>query len=130
MESFEVKTRDRNDLLDITQEVMRIVSKNGTKNGLVTVFAPHTTAAVTINENADPSVRHDLIMGLTDIAPAHLPQYKHLEGNSDAHIKASLVGSSVTIIINEGRMVLGTWQAIFLCEFDGPRTRSVCVQII
>ena len=79
MESFEVKTRDRNDLLDITQEVMRIVSKNGTKNGLVTVLR-RIPAAVTINENADPSVRHDLIMGLTDIAPTHLPQYKHLEG--------------------------------------------------
>lgn len=130
MESFVVKTRDRNDLIDVTHEVRRIISKSRVENGLVTVFVPHTTAAVTINENADPSVRHDLLMGLTDIAPANLPRYQHMEGNSDAHIKASLVAPSVTLIINEGQMVLGTWQAIFLCEFDGPRTRNVHVQVI
>ncbi|MGI6549252.1 MAG: secondary thiamine-phosphate synthase enzyme YjbQ [Syntrophomonadales bacterium] len=130
MESFVVGTRTRNDLIDITPEVKRITQKNGVVNGLVTVFVPHTTAAVTINENADPSVKHDLLKGLSDIAPANLPQYRHAEGNSDAHIKASLVGPSVNLIISEGRLVLGTWQGIFLCEFDGPRTRNVYVQVV
>ncbi|MGE5544488.1 MAG: secondary thiamine-phosphate synthase enzyme YjbQ [Bacillota bacterium] len=130
MESFLVRTRDRNDLIDITPEVKQIISKSGVTNGLVTVFVPHTTAAVTINENADPSVKHDLLMGLSNIAPANIPEYRHAEGNSDAHIKASLVGPSVSLILNAGHLVLGTWQGIFLCEFDGPRTRSVHVQLI
>ncbi len=130
MESFAVSTRARSELIDITAEVKRIAGKSGVMNGLITVFVPHTTAAVTINENADPSVRHDLLKGLSDIAPANLPQYRHAEGNSDAHIKASLVGSSVTIIISEGRLILGTWQSVFFCEFDGPRTRKVDVQVI
>jgi len=130
LDSFQVRTRSRNELIDITSEVKRIVSDSGVRNGLVTVFVPHTTAAVTINENADPSVGSDLLTGLSDIAPAHLPKYRHTEGNSDAHIKASLVGSSVTLIINEGKPVLGTWQGIYFCEFDGPRTRSVHVQVI
>jgi secondary thiamine-phosphate synthase enzyme len=99
-------------------------------NGLATVFVPHTTAAVTVNENADPNVRHDLLMGLADIAPADLPHYRHAEGNSDAHIKATLVGPSVSLIISEGHLALGTWQGIFLCEFDGPRNRSIYVQVI
>lgn len=130
MGSFQVRTRERNDLIDITSEVKRIISNSGIVSGLATVFVPHTTAAVTINENADPSVKHDLLMGLSDIVPANLPQYRHSEGNSDSHIKASLIGSSVTVIINNGNLVLGTWQGIFLCEFDGPRTRSVHVQVI
>ncbi len=130
MESFLVRTRSRNELVDITQEVKRIVSNSGVRSGLVTVFVPHTTAAVTINENADPSVVDDLLTGLSDIAPANLPKYSHLEGNSDAHIKASLLGSAVNLIISEGKLVLGTWQGIYFCEFDGPRTRSVHVQVI
>ena len=130
MEIFPVRTRERNDLIDITSEVKRIISASGALSGLVTVFVPHTTAAVTINENADPSVKHDLLMGLSNIAPANLTKYRHAEGNSDSHIKASLVGSSVTMIINEGNLVLGTWQGIFLCEFDGPRTRNVHVKVI
>ena len=85
---------------------------------------------VTINENADPSVVHDLLTGLSDLAPANLPKYRHAEGNSDAHIKASLLGASETLIISEGNLVLGTWQGIYFCEFDGPRTRSVHVQVI
>ncbi|MGI6513836.1 MAG: YjbQ family protein [Syntrophomonadaceae bacterium] len=130
MDSFVVRTRSRNELIDITQEVKRIVSGSGVRNGLVTVFVPHTTAAVTINENADPSVVHDLLTGLSDLAPANLPKYRHAEGNSDAHIKASLLGASETLIISEGNLVLGTWQGIYFCEFDGPRTRSVHVQVI
>lgn len=130
MESFMVRTRERNDLIDITPEVKQIARKSGIKNGLVTVFVPHTTAAITINENADPSVKHDLLMGLSDITPANLPKYRHAEGNYDAHIKASLVESSVTLIISEGQLVLGTWQGIFFFEFDGPRTRNVYVQVI
>lgn len=130
MERIQVRTRERNDLIDITPEVKRIIGSSGVVSGLVTVFVPHTTAAVTINENADPSVKHDLLMGLSDIAPANLSEYRHAEGNSDSHIKASLVGPSVTVIINEGHLVLGTWQGIFLCEFDGPRTRNVHVKVI
>jgi secondary thiamine-phosphate synthase enzyme len=130
LDSFVVRTRSRNELIDITQEVKRIVSGSGVRNGLVTVFVPHTTAAVTINENADPSVVHDLLTGLSDLAPANLPKYRHAEGNSDAHIKASLLGASETLIISEGNLVLGTWQGIYFCEFDGPRTRSVHVQVI
>lgn len=130
MERIQVRSRERNDLIDITPEVKRIVSSSGAVSGLVTVFVPHTTAAVTINENADPSVKHDLLMGLSDIAPANLSEYWHAEGNSDSHIKASLVGPSVTVIINEGHLVLGTWQGIYLCEFDGPRTRNVHVKVI
>jgi secondary thiamine-phosphate synthase enzyme len=130
LDSFVVRTRSRNELIDITQEVKRIVSGSGVRNGLVTVFVPHTTAAVTINENADPSVVHDLLTGLSDLAPANLPKYRHAEGNSDAHIKASLLGASETLIISEGNLVLGTWQGLYFCEFDGPRTRSVHVQVI
>jgi len=106
------------------------VAASGIDRGLATVFVPHTTAAVTINENADPSVKYDLLMGLDNLVPAGLPQYRHAEGNSDAHIKASLVGSSVTVIVEKGSLVLGTWQGIFLCEFDGPRTRQVLVQVV
>ena len=130
MVSFTIATGRRNDLVDITGPVRRAVAASGIDRGLATVFVPHTTAAVTINENADPSVKYDLLMGLDNLVPAGLPQYRHAEGNSDAHIKASLVGSSVTVIVEKGSLVLGTWQGIFLCEFDGPRTRQVLVQVV
>jgi len=105
------------------------VKKTGTEDGFCIVFVPHTTAAVTINENADPSVAHDIVMELNKIIPFK-DQYHHSEGNSSAHIKASLVGCSETVFVESGKLVLGTWQGIFLCEFDGPRNRKVHVRVV
>ena len=124
-----VKTRAQTELVDITAEVEKRVAESGARQGLCLVYVPHTTAGVTINENADPSVRIDLLMVLNQIVPWRA-DYRHLEGNSPAHVKSTLVGSSQTIAIAGGRLVLGTWQGIFFCEFDGPRIRKVHVRII
>lgn len=124
-----VRTTSREQLLDITREVQRAVTESGVTDGSVVVFVPHTTAAATINENADPDVVTDLLQGLALIAPHHQPFYRHDEGNSDAHIKCSLVGSSVTVLIEGGRLALGTWQSIYFAEFDGPRSREVWLRI-
>ncbi|NMA63741.1 MAG: YjbQ family protein [Syntrophomonadaceae bacterium] len=129
MESFSVKTSRREQMVDITSQVREIVSSKGMGKGMVTVFVPHTTAAVTINEGADPSVQHDLLAGLAELVPHRTPYYQHSEGNSDAHIKASLLGSTVNVLVDGGRLILGTWQAIFFCEFDGPRTRQIHVYV-
>ncbi|MGE5415596.1 MAG: secondary thiamine-phosphate synthase enzyme YjbQ [Acidobacteriota bacterium] len=126
---IEIKTTERNQVVDITSRVRDIVKDSGVADGLVTVFVPHTTAAVTINENADPSVKTDILIGLERIAPENTSFYRHAEGNSDAHIKASLVGLSVTVIIDQGRLILGTWQGILFMEFDGPRRRHVYVKV-
>lgn len=130
MYSFAVRTTQRAEIIDITAEVTKIVSQHGMNSGLVMVFVPHTTAALTINEKADPSVKEDLLRGLAEIVPYQKGYYRHAEGNSDAHIKSSLLGCSVNLIIDQGRLVLGTWQAILFCEFDGPRKRKVFVQIV
>jgi secondary thiamine-phosphate synthase enzyme len=124
-----VKTRAQTELVDITAEVEKRVAESGAQQGLCLVYVPHTTAGVTINENADPSVRLDLLMVLNQIVPWR-GDYRHLEGNSPAHVKSTMVGSSQTIAIAGGRLVLGTWQGIFFCEFDGPRSRKVHVRII
>jgi len=116
-------------LLDITSRVAEIVGRSGTSEGLVTVYVPHTTAGVTINENADPSVVHDVLAALDEAVPWRQGFYRHGEGNSAAHVKSSLVGCSTTIPISGGRMALGTWQGIYFCEFDGPRTRQVIVTV-
>ena len=126
---FRVKTREQTQLLDINAEVRQVVEQAAVQEGFCVVFVPHTTAGVTINENADPSVVRDILMYLNKIVPFD-DGYTHREGNSAAHIKASLMGSSVTLIISGGRLMLGTWQGIYFCEFDGPRNRSVQVQII
>jgi secondary thiamine-phosphate synthase enzyme len=115
--------------VDITFLVEEEISKANVKAGICVVCVPHTTAAVTINENADPTVRQDILMALKKAVPDSLA-YAHSEGNSPAHVKASLVGSSVTLIIEDGRLKLGTWQGIYFCEFDGPRRRQVCLKII
>jgi secondary thiamine-phosphate synthase enzyme len=128
MESFQVRTSGRTDLRDITAEVQAAVRRSGLGSGWALVYVPHTTAGITINENADPSVIHDLAESLERLAPWEQPFYRHSEGNSAAHIKASLMGSSVSIPVERGQLALGQWQGIFLCEFDGPRTRRVCVQ--
>ncbi len=125
----EVSTGARNQLVDITGAVADGVEKSGVENGACHVYVPHTTAGVTINENADPSVRGDILMALARAVPDSLP-YEHTEGNARAHVKASLVGSSVTVPVEEGRLRLGTWQGIFLCEFDGPRRRRLLVKVL
>lgn len=128
MVKLSVATRAREELLDVTGLVGDVVKRSGVTGGVVVVFVPHTTAAVTINENADPDVRSDMVAGLRELVPQNLVPFRHDEGNSDAHIKASLVGPSVHVIVEDGRLMLGVWQAVYLCEFDGPRTREVWVQ--
>jgi secondary thiamine-phosphate synthase enzyme len=129
MNTIELRTRGREDLVDLTAEVVRLVAASGVENGLCLVAVPHTTAGVTVNENADPDVLADLALALRKIVPEALP-YAHAEGNSPAHVKAALVGSSATLVVEDGRLRLGTWQGIFFCEFDGPRTRTVWVQVV
>jgi secondary thiamine-phosphate synthase enzyme len=124
-----VKTSAKTEFIDISRSVQEIIQKMGVVDGICYVFVPHTTAAITINENADPSVSRDIIMELNKIVPPH-DRYQHSEGNSPAHVKASLVGSSQTVLVDSGRLVLGTWQGIFFCEFDGPRNRKVYVKVI
>ncbi len=128
MHSFHVTTPSRECLVDVTEQVARAVDEAGVDAGLCTVFVPHTTAGATINENADPDVRRDILAFLAELVPADWP-YRHGEGNSDAHIKASLVGSSVQVPLAGGRLALGTWQGVFLAEFDGPRARTVHVLV-
>jgi secondary thiamine-phosphate synthase enzyme len=129
MQKFDVQTPTREAFIDITQPVADEVRKSKVQSGLCVVYVPHTTAAVTINENADPTVKQDLLMTLRKAVPDSLP-YAHSEGNSPGHVKSSLVGASVIIFVEDGRLVLGTWQGIFFCEFDGPRRRQVYVKII
>ena len=124
-----VKTREKSELIDITSDINRVVQKSGIEQGLCMLYVPHTTAAVTINESADPSVKADMLMILNKIIPWEAG-YRHLEGNSAAHIKTTLVGSSELIAIEGHRLVLGTWQGVFFCEFDGPRNRKLHVRII
>ncbi|MBU1692820.1 MAG: secondary thiamine-phosphate synthase enzyme YjbQ [Verrucomicrobia bacterium] len=126
MESFSVSTRRRTDFVDITRQVEAAVSALGLREGVVTVFIPHTTAGITINEHADPDVMADVETALERLVPWR-GDYAHAEGNAAAHVKASLLGSSVRVLVSGGRLRLGTWQGIFLCEFDGPRTRTVWV---
>ena len=129
MEKFTVHSSDHTSLTDITQQIQLIVNKSGIKNGVCYVYIPHTTAGVTINENADPDVKSDILMEINKIIPLN-DSYRHMEGNSAAHIKASLFGNSETIFLKEGRLQMGTWQGVFFCEFDGPRTRQVWVNLI
>jgi secondary thiamine-phosphate synthase enzyme len=129
MNTIEIRTRSREEFVDLTAEVDRAAAASGVTNGVCVVTVPHTTAGITVNENADPDVRADLAMALRKSVPDTLP-YTHGEGNSPAHVKAALVGSSVTLIVEGGRLKLGTWQGVFFCEFDGPRTRQAWVQVL
>ncbi len=126
---FEVRTRERSQFINITNDVRRAVRSSGVRDGVCLVYVPHTTAGVCINEAADPSVVRDITVTLARLVPAH-DGYAHAEGNSDAHIKTLVTGSSVQIPVAEGDLFLGTWQGIFFCEYDGPRTRRVAVQIV
>lgn len=128
MEQINVLSKKRIELIDITSHVQNIVKRSGVKEGVCYVYVPHTTAAVTINENADPSVINDIQNYLNKLVPFDGP-YSHAEGNSDAHIKTSLVGCSKIIVVTNGDLLLGTWQGIFFCEFDGPRNRKVHIKV-
>ncbi len=126
---FRVSTRTRTEMVDVTDQVAAAVRDSAIENGDVTVFCPHTTAAITINENADPDVVHDVLLALDEMVPRANPGFRHSEGNSDAHTKSSLVGCSEQVLVKDGSLTLGTWQAIYFCEFDGPRSRRVIVQV-
>jgi secondary thiamine-phosphate synthase enzyme len=128
--TLNVRTRERNEILDITGEVRRVVRESGVREGLCVVYVPHTTAGVTINENADPDVKRDMLAKLSALVPEGEQYYRHDEGNSDSHVKTSLVGPSITLIVEEGELVLGTWQGIYFCEFDGPRQRECHVKAV
>jgi len=127
--TLQVKTSSQTELIDITADIERRVQSEGINEGVCFLFVPHTTAAVTINEHADPSVRSDIVMVLNKIVPWE-EAYRHLEGNSPAHIKASIIGASEIVAVEKGRLQLGTWQGVFFCEFDGPRTRKIHVRLL
>jgi len=129
MEKIEVRTTKRIDLIDITNGIQQVVAKSRVKQGICFLFVPHTTAGITINENADPSVKQDIINTLNKLIPAGRG-YSHMEGNADSHIKSSLLGNSLQIFVEDNRLCLGTWQGIYFAESDGPRTRQVWIKII
>jgi secondary thiamine-phosphate synthase enzyme len=129
VKEIQVKSNNREELIDITNNIQDIVSQSGISEGIALLFVPHTTAAITINENADPDVKRDIIYKLAREIPQR-ENYRHGEGNSDAHIKSSLIGASLQLIIANSRLLLGTWQGILFCEFDGPRSRRLYIKII
>ena len=129
LKQFSVRTSNRCEMIDITGQIRSILKESGYQSGTCQVYVPHTTAGVTINENADPDVPRDILATLERLVPLH-GNYRHSEGNSDAHMKASLMGSSQTVFFENGNLTLGTWQSLFFCEFDGPRNRSVFVKLI
>ncbi|MBU4234920.1 MAG: secondary thiamine-phosphate synthase enzyme YjbQ [Desulfocapsaceae bacterium] len=129
LEKIEITTFSSMQLIDITDQIDQVISKVNIKEGICYLFNPHTTAGLTINEGADPTVKDDIISGFQKMIPMHYA-YKHLEGNSPAHIMTSLMGSTLTIFIENGQLALGTWQKIFFCEFDGPRSRSIQWRVI
>ena len=124
MNTINIQTKKRNELIDITDQIEKIIQKGSARNGICIIFCPHTTAGLTINENADPSVKKDILNYLSKLIPIS-EHFSHLEGNSDAHIKASVIGSSLQVIVEDKRLALGTWQGIYFCEFDGPRPRNI-----
>jgi len=129
LDTISISTSSRSEVVTITSEVQRLVAKSKVKDGICIIFNPHTTAGITINENADPSVKEDILKELNKVIPEK-DGYSHMEGNSDSHIKAALMGSDRTVIVKNGKLLLGTWQGIFFCEFDGPRSRKVYIQVI
>jgi secondary thiamine-phosphate synthase enzyme len=127
---LQISTRRRDEMIDITQQVADIVRKEQMSDGVAIVYCPHTTAGIAINENADPDVKSDVLMRLDEVYPWEHPRYRHAEGNTAAHLKAMTVGASQTVLIEDGRLVLGTWQGIYFCEFDGPRRRTCLVKLL
>lgn len=129
LHTFTINTNEKQSFTNIDRQLEAALQKSGVENGMMVVYCPHTTGAITINENADPDVKTDLKLGLNETFP-NKPAYIHMEGNSDGHMKSSVVGTSETLIISDGSMILGTWQSVYFCEFDGPRTRMVYVKMI
>ncbi len=129
LKELSIETSNKNELIDITQKIGDFLQNTKVKDGTITLFVPHTTAAITINENADPDVKKDMIQALKRMVPEN-ESYDHMEGNSPAHVKSSVMGMSETILIHQGRLLLGTWQGIYFCEFDGPRTRKLIIKIM
>ena len=129
-QTFQVRTPSRDAMVNIDAEVRRALCDSGVRQGMVTVYVPHTTAGVTINENADPDVVHDVLAALDEAVPWRRGFYRHSEGNSAAHVKSSMVGCSAVVPVIDGEMTLGTWQSVFFCEFDGPRTRRCIITIV
>ncbi|MEI7475059.1 MAG: secondary thiamine-phosphate synthase enzyme YjbQ [bacterium] len=129
MEKINIKSKKKNELIEITSELKTFIESKNIKEGICVIFCPHTTAGITINEAFDPSVKTDIIYSMNKISPDY-PEFRHAEGNSDAHVKSSLFGPSLTLIISEGKLALGTWQGIYFTEFDGPRSREVWIKII
>lgn len=130
MEEIAVRTGRRTEMVDVTAQLQDVVRRSGLRDGVLVAQSLHTTAALTINENADPDVARDLAAKLDRMAPRDEPFYRHAEGNSDSHVKTSLMGPSLAVVVSGGRLVLGTWQGVYLCEFDGPRERRVAVQLL
>lgn len=128
--TFTLPTSRRDEMIDITGQVKQFLEQDGMDAGLAIVYCPHTTAGITINENADPDVKHDVLLRLDEVYPWEHPKYRHAEGNTASHLKAITTGSSQTVIVNRGRLVLGQWQGIYFCEFDGPRHRTCFVKFI
>jgi secondary thiamine-phosphate synthase enzyme len=129
MEKFYINTPSQTMMIDITSQIREVIADKQLRDGICCIFIPHTTAAITINESADPDVKSDIIMELNKVIP-YRDNYRHMEGNSAAHIKASIIGSSEIIFVENGNLQLGTWQGIFLCEFDGPRKRQVWIKLL
>ncbi|UZJ81199.1 secondary thiamine-phosphate synthase enzyme YjbQ [Fictibacillus sp. KU28468] len=130
MQRFTTQTHKRDEMIDVTDTVRAYVQEQGVQEGLLYVYCAHTTAGITINENADPDVKSDMLMRLDEVYPWEHPKYRHAEGNTASHLKASTVGSSQVVFIHQGDLVLGTWQGIYFCEFDGPRSRNYYVKVI
>ena len=129
MHQLTVRTSRREEMMDITHQIQELILRDSVSEGTCTIYIPHTTAGITINENADPSVQHDILLGLARAFP-DIHEFNHSEGNAAAHIKASIMGSSQTVLIKNGRLALGTWQGIYLCEFDGPRSREIFIEFV
>ncbi|WIV17629.1 secondary thiamine-phosphate synthase enzyme YjbQ [Paenibacillus polygoni] len=130
LHKIELNTSKRDEMRDITREVQSYVRKSGIPDGLAVIYTPHTTAGITINENADPDVKHDVLMRLDEVYPWNHPKYRHAEGNTASHLKAITTGTSQTVIIQNGELLLGRWQGIYFCEFDGPRNRDCYIKIM
>ncbi|WCM63868.1 secondary thiamine-phosphate synthase enzyme YjbQ [Paenibacillus polymyxa] len=130
LHTLELSTTRRDEIRDITREVASLIEKSGVQKGTALVYCPHTTAGIAINENADPDVKHDVMLRLDEVYPWEHPQYRHMEGNTASHLKSITTGPSQTIIIHDGKLLLGRWQGLYFCEFDGPRRRQYHVKIM
>jgi len=130
LQSFKVRTSARNEMVEVTDHLRQLMSRKNIQEGMLIVYVPHTTAAVTINENADPDVKSDLLAKLSELVPKQERYYRHGEGNSDSHVKSAMVGQSVTVLVEGGRPVLGRWQGVYFCEFDGPRERELLIKAV